>query len=160
MGPPGECLVPNLIGLKKNNADDPWIGRGFTGSITASGSGNFTVVGQSLQSGTWWPCTSGITISSSAITPSPAPTPVATPADADTSCSDPDARSDRDAGCHADAHADTADVPPRPDPGGLHCQRRSSEVDGGRLHWSLPPSSGSTNKTVIHPDHEPAVDPG
>ena len=26
VGPPGECLVPNLIGLKKNNTDDPWVG--------------------------------------------------------------------------------------------------------------------------------------
>ena len=78
-GPPGECLVPNLIALKANNTDSPWVGRGFTGPITEDGSGNFTVVGQSLQSGTWWPCTSGITISSDPITPSPAPTVVPTP---------------------------------------------------------------------------------
>jgi cell division septation protein DedD len=78
-GPAGECLVPNLIGLKANKTNDPWVGRGFTGAIIEVGGGNFTVDGQSLQSGTWWPCTSGITISDAPITPSPAPTPVATP---------------------------------------------------------------------------------
>lgn len=77
--PPGMCLVPNLIGLKANKTDAPWDGRGFTGPITKSGTGNFTVAGQSLQSGTWWPCTSGITISVSPISPSPAPTPLPTP---------------------------------------------------------------------------------
>ena len=162
VGPPGECLVPNLIGLKENNTDAPWVGRGFTGSITTSGSGNFTVVGQSLQSGTWWPCTSGITISSGAITPSPAPTPVRNPdADADTRRSDPDAcRSDPDTGRHADADADAADVPPRPDPRGLHRQRRSSEVDGCRLHRPVRALLRLDQQDRHPPDHEPAVHPG
>ena len=160
VGPPGECLVPNLIGLKKNDTDDPWVGRGFTGSITTSGSGNFTVVGQSLQSGTWWPCTSGITISSGAITPSPAPTVVPTPSPTPTPPPGPTPTPAPTRGAHADAHADAADVPPRPDPGGLHRQRRSSEVDGCRLHRSLRALLRLDQQDRHHADDEPAVHPG
>ena len=160
VGPPGECLVPNLIGLKSEQR------RRARGSDEDSPARS--------------PRAEAATSRSQARASSPAHGGRARrasrsararsrPARRRPPLQPPHARHQPlrprrlrrpDAGRHADAHAGTADVPPRPDPRGLHRQRRSSEVDGGRLHRPFSPSSGSTNKTVIHPDHEPAVDPG
>ena len=160
--PPGECLVPNLIGLKSNKTDDPWVGRGFTGPITKVGSGNFTVVGQSLQSGTWWLCTSGITISSGAITPSPAPTPVATPSPTPSPTPTP-----APPGPTPTPTATPAPTPTPPPTCRLVPTLEGFTVSAARAKWTaagftgpFSPSSGSTNKTVIKQTTNPPSIPG
>jgi hypothetical protein len=161
-GPPGECLVPNLIGLRANNTDDPWVGRGFTGPITEVGSGNFTVVGQSLQSGTWWPCTSGITISSGAITPSPAPTVVPTPSPTPTPAPTPVPP--------GPTPTPTPTAAPTPTPAPT-CKfvptLEGFTVSAARAKWTaagftgaFAPSSGQNNKTVITQSTNPPSIPG
>jgi hypothetical protein len=159
--PPGQCLVPNLNGLRANNVDHPWTDRGFLGGITKVGSGNFTVVGQSLQAGTWWPCASGITVSSGAITPSPAPTVVPTPIPSPTPTPAPTA-----------AATPVPTVTPVPTPGPTPTCRLVPTLEGftvsaARAKWTaagftgpFSPASGSTNKTVITQTTNPASIPG
>jgi hypothetical protein len=159
-GPPGECLVPNFIGLKANNTDTPWEDRGFTGSITKNGNGNFTVAGQSLQSGTWWPCTSGITISNNPITPSPAPTVAPTPSPTPTAAPTPT----QVAATPTPTPVPTASPTP-------NCRLvptlEGFSVSAARTKWrdagftgSFTPSSGQNNKTVITQTTNPTSRPG
>jgi hypothetical protein len=157
--PPGQCLVPNLAGLKANKTDDPWTDRGFEGAITKVGSGNFTVVGQSLQAGTWWPCTSGITVSSGPITPSPAPTVAATPTAAPTPTQAP---------------GPTATPTPTPLPTPVptpNCRLvptlEGFTVSEARAKWTAAgfvgafnPANGQNNKLVVTQTTSPASSPG
>jgi Flp pilus assembly protein TadG len=163
--PPGQCLVPNLNGLKANKVDDPWTDRGFLGAITKVGSGNFTVVGQSLQAGTWWPCASGITVSSGAITPSPAPTPVPTPSPSPSPSPTP-----TPAPTAAATPTPTATPLPTPSPSPscrLVPTLEGFTVSAARAKWTaagftgpFTPASGQTNKTVIKQTTNPASIPG
>ncbi len=147
--PPGQCLVPELVGLRANNVDDPWDDRGFTGSITKSGSGNFTVMGQTLVAGTFQPCASNITVSATAMTPYPRrrrrrpPRPARRPRIRDT-----DARSD--------SHATTG-LQARPDAGRFHGRRGPNEVDHRRVHGRIHASQRADQQDGAHPDHQPVV---
>jgi hypothetical protein len=160
--PAGECLVPNFSGLKANNTDTPWEDRGFTGTITKDGNGNFTVVGQSLQAGTWWPCESGITISSGAITPSPAPTPVPTAAPTPTPAPTPSPA----------GPTPTPTPTPVPTPTATPDCRLVPTLEGftvsaARTKWtaagftgSFSPANGQNNKTVVTQTTNPPSTPG
>jgi hypothetical protein len=59
------CQVPNLAGVKANNADTIWSGAGFTTAVTKSQNGNFTIKSQSIAGGTLNPpsdCDAQITV--------------------------------------------------------------------------------------------------
>ena len=60
---PGPCTVPNLIGMKVNSAEGAWHSAGFSGALSRTGSGNYTVASQSLGAGSSQDCTAGITAS-------------------------------------------------------------------------------------------------
>jgi cell division septation protein DedD len=166
--PPGHCLVPHLIGLRANDANDPWTDRGFTGSITEDGNGNFTVVGQSLASGTWWPCGSGITISDNAISPSPAPTPVPTAVPTPTPTATPTAAPT--VGPPSPTPVPTASPVPTPIPTPsckLVPTLEGFTVSQARQRWSqagftgpFSPASGQNNKIVITQTTNPGSSPG
>jgi hypothetical protein len=55
--------VPDLVGLKVNDAEGIWAAAGFTGALIHTRTGNYTVASQSLGAGTSQPCTSTITAS-------------------------------------------------------------------------------------------------
>ena len=72
---PVDCTIPNYVSLRANDAENLWDASDFTGTFTKVGSGNFTIVSQSLvPPGATVPCTSSITVSSGAV-PTPTPTP-------------------------------------------------------------------------------------
>jgi membrane peptidoglycan carboxypeptidase len=58
------CVVPDLVGSKKNGAGRKWARAGFTGTVIAKpGDGtNYTIGSQSLPGGAKRPCTSNVTI--------------------------------------------------------------------------------------------------
>jgi hypothetical protein len=58
------CVVPDLVGTKKNGATRKWQRAGFTGTLTAKdGNGTNYVIGtQSLPGGAKRPCAANITI--------------------------------------------------------------------------------------------------
>ena len=57
------CQVPNLVGTRKNDADDAWSAARFTGGLTVlDGSGNYTIGTQSLSAGSLVPCSSSMTV--------------------------------------------------------------------------------------------------
>jgi Flp pilus assembly protein TadG len=155
--PAGQCLVPNLIDLRANDVDDPWTDRGFEGPITKNGNGNFTVLGQSLQSGTWWPCTSGITVSPGPITASPAPTIAPTPVPTATS-----------APTAAPTPGPTVVPTPAPTPTcRLVPTLEGFTVSQARAKWqaagftgAFSPANGQNNKTVITQSTNPSSVPG
>jgi Flp pilus assembly protein TadG/beta-lactam-binding protein with PASTA domain len=62
--PSGSCIMPQLIGLKVNNAQAPYNSAGFTGTFTATTppNGNYTVQTQSLVGGQTYPCSSSVTV--------------------------------------------------------------------------------------------------
>lgn len=62
--PPATCPMPQLVGLKVNNAEAPWRTAGFTtGSfIKAPGNGNYDVQFQSLVGGQSYPCDEDVTV--------------------------------------------------------------------------------------------------
>lgn len=150
---PGECLVPDLVGLRANDVDDPWDDRGFTGAITKNGSGNFTVMGQSLVAGTFQPCTSAITISATAMTPvpTPSPTPTATPSPTPTATPSP-----------------TPFPTPTPSPACKFVPTLEGfTVAAARTQWTtagftgaFTPGSGQNNKTVLTQTTNPSSVPG
>ena len=59
---PAPCTVPNFIGARRNDAQGMWLGARFTGSLTASGNGNYVIRSQTLPAGTSQPCSSSITV--------------------------------------------------------------------------------------------------
>lgn len=59
--PDAQCTVPNLIGVKLNEAEDMWSNAGFTGAFVRP-NGNSDVRTQSHAAGTSLPCTSSITV--------------------------------------------------------------------------------------------------
>lgn len=64
--PPANCTVPQFVldpRIKKNAASSLWAGAGFTGTLTAVGSGNFNINSQSLEAGSVVPCTASIQVS-------------------------------------------------------------------------------------------------
>jgi hypothetical protein len=156
--PPGQCLVPNFIGIRANDVADTWAARAFTGPVTRSGPGNFTVAGQSLQSGTWWPCGSGITVSNGPITPSPAPTVAPTAAPTPTPAPTPTAVA--------------ATPTPFPLPTATPVCRLVPTLEGftvgaARTKWTaagftgaFSPANGQTNKTVTLQTTNPPSRPG
>jgi hypothetical protein len=62
--PPDQpCLVPNLVGSKKNKAQDLWDARKFTTDVELSGgASNWTIAGQSLNNDTYQDCDVAITV--------------------------------------------------------------------------------------------------
>lgn len=161
--PPGQCLVPQLIGQMANKVDDDWDDRGFTGTISkAGGPGNFKVAGQSLLSGTWWPCTSGITVSASSISPSAAPTvaPTATPSASPTPTAAPTPG--------GPTPSPTATPSPTPSPAcklvptleGFTVSQARTKWFGAGFTGSFTPASGQTNKDVVMQTTNPPSVPG
>jgi TadE-like protein len=65
--PPKNCTVPQFVltpRIKKNATSSLWSGAGFTGTLTAVGTGNnFNINSQSLAAGTVVPCDTSITVS-------------------------------------------------------------------------------------------------
>lgn len=81
---PTNCTIPDYRTLRANAAEDLWNASDFTGVFTKQGSGNFTILTQSLMPpGATVPCTSSITVSEAVVaTPTPtatAPGPTPTP---------------------------------------------------------------------------------
>jgi len=52
-----QCTAPDLVAQQADNADALWSNAGFTGGVTRSGSGNFTILAQSPGAGTVTACT-------------------------------------------------------------------------------------------------------
>jgi hypothetical protein len=159
-GPPGECLVPNLIDLRANEADDPWEDRGFTGAITKTGNGNFEIEGQSLQSGTWWPCESGITISNGPISPSPAPTVAPTPSPTPTAAPTPSGPAATPTPTPVPTVAPTPTCRLVPTLEGFTVSQARQKWQDAGFTGSFTPSSGQNNKIVITQTTTPASVPG
>jgi Flp pilus assembly protein TadG len=58
------CVVPDLVGEKKNDAEEIWRDAGFTGVFTATTppNGNYTIASQSPAAGASRPCTADMTV--------------------------------------------------------------------------------------------------
>ncbi len=58
------CTMPQLSGLKVNNAHTPFTNAGFTGSVTINRppQGNYDITTQSLIAGLTYPCSSSVTV--------------------------------------------------------------------------------------------------
>jgi TadE-like protein len=148
---PGNCIVPDLVGTRANNAAGTWSASGFTGSVTKSGNGNFTIQSQSLSPGSSQPCSSAITVSSSAPTPSPVPTPTPTPVGTPTPTPTP-----------------TPYATPTPTPSCLVVPNLvGMKVSAARTAWAAAgftggfnPSSGHGSKTVTNQVTNPSSAPG
>ena len=129
-------------------------------------SGNFTVVGQSLQAGTWWPCASGITGELRCDHPEPgadagadAHAVALAVANTDTR---PDRRRDADTDCHA-----AADSHRRRRPAAWSPRSRDSPSSAARAKWTAaglhrPLHAGlrPDQQDRDQADHQPGVDPG
>ncbi|MFN2484625.1 MAG: TadE/TadG family type IV pilus assembly protein [Candidatus Limnocylindria bacterium] len=60
---PSPCTVPTFAGVRKNDAQAKWSNAGFTTRVQfASGSGNYVINTQSLQSGSGQACSASITV--------------------------------------------------------------------------------------------------
>ncbi|MDF2734882.1 MAG: cell surface protein [Chloroflexota bacterium] len=61
----GLCTAPSLNGVKRNDAQAAWTGRGFTGTVSdgpGAPNGNYTITTQSLVGGSNYPCTSAVVV--------------------------------------------------------------------------------------------------
>lgn len=78
---PLTCTVPNFVGTNVSNAQATWTGASFTTTVLKSPNNNgwSTVAAQSLAAGSDHPCSSSITLSSTAPSPTPTATPSPTP---------------------------------------------------------------------------------
>lgn len=141
----GTCVVPDFVGTRANDAAGTWSVAGFSGGVTTSGSGNFTINSQSLTASSTQPCSSGITVSSSAATPTPAPTATPTPAGTPTPTATPTA---------------TPSCQVVPNLVGMTVSQARAAWTGAGFTGSFTPANGQTNKTVTNQVTSPASAPG
>lgn len=151
----GTCVVPDFIGTRAHNADDTWSAAGFTGGVTQSGSGNFTINSQSLSAGSTQACVSSITVSSSAPTSTPAPTATPTPTPTPSASSSP---------TPTPTPTPTASPTPScrivPNLVGLKVSAARSAWTAAGFTGSFSPSNGQNNKTVTNQVTNPSSAPG
>lgn len=62
--PPAQCTMPQLVGLKVNDAQTAFGAAGFTGAFTVTRppNGNYNVTSQNGVGGQQYPCTTGVTV--------------------------------------------------------------------------------------------------
>ena len=148
----GTCTVPEFTGTRANDAAGTWSATGFTGSVTTSGNGNFTIQSQSLAPGSSQLCSVGITVSSAAASPTPATTPSPTPA--------PSAASSTPTPTPTPYPTATPSCRTVPNLVGLTVSAARTAWTNAGFTGSFSPSNGQNNKTVTNQVTNPSSAPG